>query len=214
MHGDHADGQQPGQQREGIEQTSKIAFINQPHAAGIETEGRSLDHIADGHTEDQRRHEARDHHQQVEDRTPGAVLHLAAIDDGDRADHQACQCDYHRRIEAGEGRGIDHGPGREDRAGTQDQPDLVALPDRADGIDDDAPLAILARHEGQQDQAAKVEAVGQRKADQQHAQQHPPDHPQRAVVEQVQGIHVRTAGETMGAPSAFSGPRRMYLIIR
>jgi hypothetical protein len=65
-------------------------------------------------------------------------------------------------------------PCGEDRAGAEDQPDLVPLPYRADGIDDDASLDVGARDQRQEDADAKVETIHDRETDQQEAEQQPP----------------------------------------
>ena len=70
---------------------------------------------------------------------------------------------------------------------TQDQPHLIALPDRSDRVDGDAALAIGAGDEGQQDSDTEIETVHDRKADEQHAEQQPPDDPQGRIIEESHG---------------------------
>ena len=51
------------------------------------------------------------------------------------------------------------GEGGEDRRAADDQPDLVAVPDRSDGVDGDAPLDVGAADELVQRADAEVEAL-------------------------------------------------------
>jgi hypothetical protein len=87
-----------------------------------------------------------------------------------RGEHQE-----HGDVEAGERGGVDRRPSREHRAAAEDQPDLIALPDRPDGVDGDAPLDVLTCHIRQQHRHSQVEAVHDGEADQEHAEKQPPD---------------------------------------
>ena len=60
------------------------------------------------------------------------IVALAAELEADRPQDQREQDREHREVEAGEGHRIERRPGGEDRAAAEDQPDLVAFPDRAD----------------------------------------------------------------------------------
>ncbi len=55
--------------------------------------------------------------------------------------------------------------GRDDGTAAKDEPDLVAFPCRADGVDDHAALFVRLRDEGQEYADAQVESVGQGKGD-------------------------------------------------
>ena len=74
----------------------------------------------------------------------GAVLERHRPHDEGRQDHE------HRQVEAREADRVKRRPGGEDRAAAEDEPDLVAFPDRADGVDDDAAFDIGLADEGQQ----------------------------------------------------------------
>jgi hypothetical protein len=116
--------------------------------------------------------------------SPGSALALGPVFEADRPQNQREQHQEHRQVEAGKAQRIERRPGREDRAAAQDEPDLIAFPDRADGIDRDAPLDVGLGRERQQRADAHVEAVGDGEADQEDTEQHPPDQAQRGVVEQ------------------------------
>ena len=60
----------------------------------------------------------------------------------DRAEDQREQQQHEGDVEAGEDGGVGLGEGGEQRPAEGDQPDLVAVPDRADGVDEDAPLVV------------------------------------------------------------------------
>ena len=63
------------------------------------------------------------------------VVQLGAELEADRPQDERQQHHEHGEIEAGEGRRIERRPGGEDRAAAEDEPDLVAFPDRADRVD-------------------------------------------------------------------------------
>ena len=87
----------------------------------------------------------------------------------------ATQDQQQRQVEAGEQGGVPLGEGGEHRAAGGDQPDLVAVPDRADGVDQDAALAVVAAEHGQQHADAEVEALQDEVADEQHGDEQEPD---------------------------------------
>ena len=142
-------------------------------------EGHALQRVADRDAEDQRRHRAADEQRPVPDPCARQRSRAWSVFEADRAQDQREQHQEHRKVEAGEAQRIERRPGREDRAAAQDEPDLVAFPDRADGVDGDAPFVVGLGDEGQQRADAHVEAVGDGEADQQDAQQYPPDQAQR-----------------------------------
>ena len=112
-------------------------------------------------------------------------LQLAAVLEAHRTQDERAEHDEHGEIEAGEGHGIDHRPGGENGAGAEDQPHLIAFPDRSDRVDGDAALTIGAGDEGQQDADAEIETVHDGKADEQHAEQQPPDDTQGRIIEEM-----------------------------
>ncbi len=178
----HRHRQQAAQQGEGREQAQQAAFIEAAQVAG-QAEGRADEDVADRYAEHQGREEAADEQAPVPHRAPARLGPLGAVFERHRPQYQRGQHQEHRQIEAREADGVDLGPGGEDRRPAHDQPDLVAFPGRADGVDHHATLFILLGDEGQQGADAHVEPVGQGEADQQHAQQSPPDQAEGGVVE-------------------------------
>ena len=80
-----------------------------------------------------------------------------------------------RQIEGAEGRGVGLGEGREERAAEGDEPDLVAVPERPDGVHDEALLLVGLRDPQVHHAHAEVEAVEDGVADEQDAQEDEPD---------------------------------------
>ncbi|MNN57082.1 hypothetical protein D3C81_1720480 [compost metagenome] len=60
------------------------------------------------------------------------------------------------------------------RTAGRNQPNLIAVPDRADGVDQHPALHILLAQEGDQHTHAEVEALQEEKADKQHCDQDKP----------------------------------------
>jgi len=74
-------------------------------------------------------------------------------------DDQRDQHDEQREVEAAEQAGVPDGEGGEGRAGRHDQPDLVAVPDRADGVAGQPPVQVV-RPDGQAEHTdAEIEPV-------------------------------------------------------
>ena len=178
----HGDRQQPSEQRERMEQADQRAFVERAQIA-IEAEGNACQHIADRDAEHQRGHEPAHEQRPVPAAPPCRIGPLGAIFEADRPQDQRRQHKEHGQIEAREADRIDKRPGRKYRAAAENEPNLVALPGRADRVDHHAPLFIGLANERQQRCHAKIEPVGERKADEQHAHQEPPDDAQGFVVD-------------------------------
>src|SRR5262249_24470626 len=108
----------------------------------------------------------------------------------------------HRQVEPGERGRVQQRPGRKRGAAAEDEPDLVALPDRLDGAEQHPALVVVATDEAERRADAEIEAVRDREADQQCAEDPPPDQPQRLVVRHGR---LRYSGQY---PSP-AGPRRI-----
>ncbi len=84
---------------------------------------------------------------------------VAAQLDADGAQDQQPEHDHQRQIEAAEGRGVEQGEGEEERASGGQQPDLVAVPEGADGTHGLLAFLFAAGDEEIDDADADVEAV-------------------------------------------------------
>ncbi|MCY1367566.1 hypothetical protein D9M69_545090 [compost metagenome] len=179
---DHGAAHHARQQGKGVEQLPERAGVGGDQVA-VELEGHALQQVAEGHAEDHRWHETADEQAPVPGAAPGGVVDLAAVVKTHRAEEQRPQHRQHGPVEAAEGGGVDQRPSREDGAAAGDEPDLVAVPVRADGVDDHTALDVALADEGQQRAHAHVVAVHDGEADEQHADQQPPDQFEGFVVE-------------------------------
>src|SRR5260221_1804798 len=204
MHDEHGDAGEAAEQGEGLEQAEEAALVDWPQVLG-EVEGHALQQIAEGDAEDQRRDEAADEECPVTGVAPARPRPLVAEGEADRAQDERSEHDEHGEVEAGECRGVEQRPGREGGTGAEDQPDLMAFPMRLDALQHLPSLAVAARRVAQQHAGAEIVAVGDGEADEQYAEQRPPDEAQYVVI----GDH--TACSCGRAVASLFGPRRIYL---
>ncbi len=106
---------------------------------------------------------------------PALLVPLVPVLERHTAHDQADQDQQQREVEAAEQRRVPVGEGREGRAGGREQPDLVPVPDRADGVDQHAALGGVARQQSGQDADAEVEALEEEVADPQDGDEDEPD---------------------------------------
>lgn len=144
--------------------------------------GTPLQQVAERHAEYHGRHEGADEDAPVPHVAPAAALQLGTVVETDRAEEQGGQHQDHGDVEAGEGRCVDHRPGGEQRAAGGDQPHLVTVPVRGDGVDHHPALGIGFPDDAHQNADAHVETVGDGEADQQYANQDPPNKSQYFIV--------------------------------
>ena len=182
MGAEHAQADDAAEQRERVEQREERALVGRAHQL-VELERQAKEQVAEGHAEHQRRHRTADEQGPVPGAAPARIFHLAAVVEPHRPAEQREQHQQHRPVQAGESDRIDHRPGREQRAASGDEPHLVAIPVRRNGVDRHASLVVGLADEGHQCHGAHVEAIGQGEADQQHADQHPPDELEHFVIE-------------------------------
>ena len=78
-------------------------------------------------------------------RRQSASSRLCAVLERDPAHDQREQDQQQRQVEAAEQRGVPLRERGERGAAGDEQPDLVAVPDRADGVDQDAALGVVLR---------------------------------------------------------------------
>ena len=227
VHDQHRDRNQAGEQGIRVEQPEERAVVEDLHVV-LDAKRHALQHVAHRHAEDQCGYEAAYEQGPVPSAAPCRFLALAAELEGHRPQDQRDEDREHRQVETRERHRVELRPRREDRAAAEDQPHLVAFPDRADGVDDDTALDVAACHERQQRSGAQIETIGEGKADQQHPQQRPPDQAQDIVGDQFVQDHVRfslgcycagaRSAEAAGRPSTragawSSGPLRIALSI-
>ena len=187
VHQDHGKADQAAEQRERIQQRPERDIGLHPQI-GVEAERHAFKQIAEGHPEHQGRNDAANAQRPVPPAAPAGIFQLAAELEADRAHDQRRQHQKHGEIETGKARGIECRPGGENRAATQDEPDLVSLPDRPNTVDGDAALHIAAANKSQKRSGAQIETVGDGKAAEQHAQQKPPYNAQHLIAHAVTSL--------------------------
>ena len=149
---------QAADQTKGIEQANGCHDAIRADVIHVRVNRYTLGEVGECRPEQERRHEGTDGDHPVEAIAPGRVGVFRAIFEGDTANDQANQQQEQRQIKAAE-----HGrvPVRErckGRTAGREQPDFVAIPDRADGIDDGAAFFVFLTEDGNEHSHAEVEA--------------------------------------------------------
>src|SRR5690606_29016412 len=121
--------------------------------------------------ENKRGHEAANKERPIPSVAPRLTVTLRTVFECHRTKDERSQDGKHRQVKARKRNRVEWWPGRKDRSASDDQPDLIALPYRADSVDDNTTLHICFRNERQKRCGAKIEAIHHSKADQQHAEQ-------------------------------------------
>ena len=168
VHGAAGDGERTDQQRVGLEQIDESAG-----ELVVGPDGDAADGVADGDAEHEGRAGAREREGEVPVPAPPARIALAAELDRDGAADQRREQQHEGQVEGAERGGVGDGEGGEQRAAEGHEPDLVAVPQRADGVHHDAAL-LVAADEQVQHADAEVEAVEDGVAGEQHAQKEEP----------------------------------------
>src|SRR6266487_816592 len=90
---------------------------------------------------------------------PHRILDVRAEFDRDAAQHQEPEDDDQGQVEPAEAGGIEHGESEEQSASGRDEPDLVSIPYRADGLQNQATLFIRFGREQVDGTSPQVKAV-------------------------------------------------------
>jgi hypothetical protein len=114
---------------------------------------------------------------------PARIGQLRAVLKANRPKEQRRQHQQQRPVQARKGNGIHKGPSGKHSATGGDEPHLVAVPVRGNSVDHHAAVGIVTRQYGQQCAHAHVVAVHDGKANQQHANQQPPDEFESHVIQ-------------------------------
>ena len=145
---------QPGPDAVGGEDVDEAAGVL---AVGVDREPG--DHAAEADPEQQRERAAAQRGRPRPRPLPARRRDLLAELERGPARHQRHQHQQQRQIQAGEQRRVPGREGREHRRAGDDQPDLVAVPERADRAQRRPPLALVAADDGVQHADAEVEAL-------------------------------------------------------
>ncbi len=176
---DRAVRREDRQRRQAGEQRVRIQEVEEPADVGLgRVDGHALEQVPEGDAPEQGRDGRPDEDHRVPRRAPRRAAVLAAELEGHGADDQGGEHQEQGEVEAAEQRGVPVREGREDGAARGQHPHLVAVPDRADRVDDPAALRVRAA-EGQQDADAVVEALEDEEAGEEDADQ---DEPERVEI--------------------------------
>ena len=125
----------------------------------VGTYGNATDDVTEGGSEEDGEQNAGEGEESVEEGAPEWVGGVAAELDADAAQNEQPEHHNEREIEAAEGRGIEQREGEEECATGSEQPDFVAVPDRADGAKSLSPFGLGACDKEVDDADAEVETV-------------------------------------------------------
>ena len=160
----------------------------------------AADDVPERDAEEERQEPARKTEDDVPERVPHPTVDLAAELDSDGPPHEEPEHHHQRQVEPAEGNGKEDGEDAKDCRARGDEPDLVAVPDRADGLEDGAPLAVGAGDDEVQDSGAQVKAVQDDVDDQEQGDEPEPE-----------GHHVRAPSRSFASQAgerAHSAPRK------
>ena len=199
VHDQHGEADRPGQQGKRAQQAEETSREDRPLQL-IEMKRQAEEQVSERHPEQQRRNGAADEQGPVPGVAPAWIGDLVAEHESHGPQDEGQQQHEHREVQARERGRIKQWPGRKHHAACQDEPHLVAVPDRLDGFEQRASLLIRATEEAKRRPDAEVESVHDREADQECAQDQPPDQAQGCIVGHGpllftarQPLHARTA---------------------
>ena len=164
------------QRREAAEQRVRVEQGQQ--RAGVLVvlvERHAVHDVRERHAPQQRGQRRADDDRDVPVAPPAVTVDLAAELEGHPAQDQRDEDEQQREVEAGEQARVPLGERGEGRPARDEQPDLVAVPDRADGVDRDAAVVLGAPDQRQQHADAEVEALEDEVAGPQDRDEQEPD---------------------------------------
>ena len=141
----------------------------------VSLQRNAAQHVCEGGAEEDGEQRAGQTEEAVEQCAPDANFDVVAQLNTNAAQNQQPQHDHQRQIEAAEGRGVEQRKGEVERAATGQQPDLVAIPYRADAGKRCAALRFVADQKQVKHTHAQIEAVEHHVADDHHSNQPEPD---------------------------------------
>jgi len=120
-------------------------------------------------------HQRADADREVPEPRPALGRALAAVLDRHGPEDQAEQHEHERQVQGGEQRGVPEREGGEGCGARGEQPDLVAVPDRADGVEHHAALGVATAREQHVHADTQVESLEHEVSDPQGADGDEPD---------------------------------------
>ena len=183
VEGEERECGQPPEQRIRVEKVEQVAG-----EVALCVDRHAVDHVRERDAPEERGHGARDGEDRVPAAAPLLLRAFVAVLDRDAADDEADEHEEEGEIEAREERRVPAGERRERRAAGDEQPHLVAVPDRADRADERPALADVTADEGQEHADAEVEPLQDEVARPEHDDEEEPERLQVPVA-------VRRCGE-------------------
>lgn len=124
---------------------------------GVERD--AADDVAQGRAEEDDEEKASEPEKAIEEAAPYRAIEVGAEFDADAAQDEQPEDDVQRQVESAEGRRVEQGKGEVEGAASGDEPDLVAVPDGADGAQDGEALLIGLGDEQVEGTRAEVESI-------------------------------------------------------
>ena len=140
----------------------------------VRRHGNTRERIAHGNPEQKRRQERPHDEAHVPHARPASVVGAKLKRNG--AHDKPEEHEHHREVETRERRGVCCGKRREQRTARREQPNLVAVPHRADAAADICALGLVLRKDRVEHTRAQVESVEHEIARNQHEDQEEPQY--------------------------------------
>jgi len=153
VHGEGDEGEEADEEGVGVEEGEKRAGV-----VAIGVDGDAEEDVTEGDAEEEGGEEGAEEEGEVPGAFPWGGGDFGAELDGDGTGDEAGEEEHEGDVEGGEDGGVDGWEGGEEGAAGGDEPDFVAVPDGADGVDGDAALVFVSGEEVE-DADAEVEAV-------------------------------------------------------
>ena len=131
---------------------------NEPVYSCGSVDRQAVQQIAERHADQHRHEHAADRQRRAPAAQPGRAVPLAAVLERDAACHQRAEQHDQGQVQAGEHGRVPAGEGGEHRRPGDDQPDLVAVPQRPDRVDRRAAAGLGPADHAVQDPDPEVEA--------------------------------------------------------
>ncbi len=194
MQGEHRESNEANYQRVGVEEGQKATGV-----IAVRSQGQSSQEIAHGHGVEQGGQHAAEREGHVPGCHPAGILDLVAIFDRHGAEDQSQQDQHQWQIKTAEDGRVDRRERGKKGSAAREQPNLVAVPEGFDGVDEAAPLlAFFCEEVPAAD--PEIEAVKNGIADDQNSDEEQPD--------DLQGDHERTSSSRGWGPLSNCRPSR------
>ena len=194
---EHRQRRQPAEQRVGVEQVEEGAGVL---VLGVDRD--AVDDVRPADSPEQRRQEAARDQRPLPAIAPAFGVAFAPELEADVADDQADQDQEEGQVEARKEGRVPLREGGEGGAAGDQQPDLVAVPDRPDRVQDRAPLLLVVADDADQHADPEVEPLEQEVAEPEDRDQDEPDDLEGGVC-----VHISRRGPAPGLARRLCPPR-------